>query len=421
MTPPTKKGGNKLDVVLKLAERCNLACPYCYYFFQENNPNAKRALIDEATITRLAEWLRQGAQDLGLEGLFIGLHGGEPLLLPKKRFDRYVGILRDHLEGVVDFAISIQTNGTLIDPEWIDIFEKNNIIVGISLDGPPALHNASRPDHKGRGSYDDTVRGLRLVQEAVAAGRMQPTGILCVANPEHNGEEVAHHIIHDLGVNSFNLLLPREGHDSPIWQNQEKWLHYFRGVIKVWREALGRGDDGNSRKVVIYMLSRMLAGMIDEKLAQENDWMQASRQNIITISSEGHIQLDDNIIALDERLCRTDQTIFDTELLEYVSGELWQELVQAVETTPRACSDCDWLRSCRSGYLYNRYSRKHGFLNASAACQTLDGLHQMLLPVATKAVGIEEVAKILGQRPEFQASNLATDGNKTLLGTPFRV
>nr|WP_279382542.1 radical SAM protein [Acanthopleuribacter pedis] len=403
-----------------MAERCNLACPYCYYFFQENNPNANRPLIDRETIVHLAQWLRRGAHDLALKNLFLGLHGGEPLLLPKKRFDEYVGILRQHLDDRVDLAISIQTNGTLIDAEWIDLFEKHRIIVGISLDGPEPLHDASRPDHKGRGSYQATVRGLRLVQEAVAAGRLPPTGILCVANPEHDGEAVARHIIEDLGIDSFNLLLPREGHDSPIWRDQQKWIAYFRGVMKAW-QASARDEQGRRRQVVIYLLSRMVSAMTNERRATENDWLQAGKQNIITISSEGHIQLDDNVIALDDRLCRTDQTIFDTELLEFVSGDLWQELVHAVQTVPTQCSVCDWLRSCRSGYLYNRYSKQNGFLNASAACETLDALHHMLLPLAAEMVGIEAVAEILGRRPDYQASNLALDGNRTLMGAPFDV
>ena len=142
---------NHLDVVFKLAERCNLACPYCYYFEQENNiSELSRALISEDTVIDTARFLRQGAIELGIGHIYLGLHGGEPTLLPKKRFDRLCAILRESLGDVTNLHLGMQTNGTLIDDDWIDLFAKHQVMVGVSIDGPKEAHDRFRPDRRGR-------------------------------------------------------------------------------------------------------------------------------------------------------------------------------------------------------------------------------------------------------------------------------
>ena len=198
MHDEARQRSNSLDVVLKVAERCNLACPYCYYFYQENDLHkTSPTLIPESTIRDTVAFLRQGVQELNIEHLYVGFHGGEPLLLPKKRFDALCRMMREGLSDVTNLHLGLQTNGTRVDAEWIEFFSQHKVMVGVSLDGPPHIHNAARPDHKGRGSYDAAVRGLRLLQEAAGQKRIPQTGILCVVNPEHNGEEVIRHFVEE--------------------------------------------------------------------------------------------------------------------------------------------------------------------------------------------------------------------------------
>ena len=66
-------------------------------------------------------------------------HGGEPLLMKKKDFERLAKKIYRHWG-----RNSIQTNGTLIDTEFIELFLKYNFSVGISLDGDTADLNMGR-------------------------------------------------------------------------------------------------------------------------------------------------------------------------------------------------------------------------------------------------------------------------------------
>lgn len=342
-----REWANRLDVVLKLAERCNLACPYCYYFFQENELHKQsRPLIPESTVRDVAAFLRRGVEELDIEHLYIGLHGGEPLLLPKKRFDVACRILREELADVTNVHLGLQTNGTLVDDEWIELFGKHQVMVGVSLDGPPHIHDAARPDRKGRGSYEATVRGLRLLQEAASEGRVPPTGVLCVANPDFSGEEVVRHFVEELGIRNLDLLLPREGYDSDVWKPQSKWINYFDEIIRYWQTT------PTAQLVTIYVLSEILTAMVSDASARRLDYKRANRHNIITITSEGHLGPDDNIMALDKSLYQAGTTIRNTSLAELLSTPMWQHFVHSVDTPPERCQRCEWYRTCRSGELF---------------------------------------------------------------------
>ena len=84
-------------------------------------------------------------------------------MLKKQRFDEMCTLFEDHLEGVVNLKFLIQTNAMLIDQEWVDIFVKHDIGVGVSLDGPMNINDENRIDHQGRGTYEITIAGWRLV------------------------------------------------------------------------------------------------------------------------------------------------------------------------------------------------------------------------------------------------------------------
>lgn len=69
----------------------------------------------------------------------VAIHGGEPLLMEFEDLERLSAKIHE-LYGLV----SIQTNGTLITPQIIELFKKYNFLVGISIDGDTAELNYGR-------------------------------------------------------------------------------------------------------------------------------------------------------------------------------------------------------------------------------------------------------------------------------------
>ena len=163
-----------LILILKTVERCNLNCKYCYFFNGGDESYKKHPpFISKSTIGDLIQFLKQGVEDLLLKHILVVFHGGEPLLQPIKQFEEICLMLLKELSPVVQLSFKVQTNATLISDEWIDIFSKYNVSVGISIDGPKEYNDVDRVDHKNRGSYDSVRQGIELLQQAVLSKKIE--------------------------------------------------------------------------------------------------------------------------------------------------------------------------------------------------------------------------------------------------------
>ena len=93
----------------------------------------------------------------------IIFHGGEPLLLPINFYKRCFSYIRDN-----DYPIEIclQTNGTLISKDLIELIKEYNVRLGISLDGPEYLHNITRKYKNGSGSFRKIFENITDLKKA---------------------------------------------------------------------------------------------------------------------------------------------------------------------------------------------------------------------------------------------------------------
>jgi radical SAM protein with 4Fe4S-binding SPASM domain len=123
-----------------LTESCNLACTYCY----EHQDDKK--LFNEDLAKQI---ITDSFQDPDFDELEIDFFGGEPFIGYK--------VMRQVCEFVWQgdwpkpFICFATTNGTLVHgpiKEWADA-NKDRLILGLSLDGTPEMHNRNRS-----GSFD---------------------------------------------------------------------------------------------------------------------------------------------------------------------------------------------------------------------------------------------------------------------------
>ena len=139
-------------LVLRLTERCNLRCRYCYAARDEEAPFDMDA---ETAIHAVELCCTEGGQ------LKIQFTGGEPLLK------------LDVMEAVHDFgrrtgrklSLSVQTNGTLLSPEVCRRLKAIRCGVGVSLDGVGEA-NALRCFPAGSSSFDAVAAGIRSLGSA---------------------------------------------------------------------------------------------------------------------------------------------------------------------------------------------------------------------------------------------------------------
>ena len=205
-----------MEVVLKIVERCNINCTYCYMFnmnYSESKLNSKNITLE--TAAEVADFVLQGAKELNINEIIFILHGGEPLYIEKSRFDKICSTISERfVDTEIEFSLSLQTNATLIDDDWIELFKKHEISVSVSLDGDEEANDMYRIDHKGRGTYQKALRGYELLKFHADQNTLAKAGILSVINPQASGKKVYQHLRQDLNLKHFNLLLPMDNHDS---------------------------------------------------------------------------------------------------------------------------------------------------------------------------------------------------------------
>jgi len=126
---------------------CNLDCRYCYYTMKpaELYPGVEKFLMTEEV---LESYVRQYLEAQPVQANF-GWQGGEPLLAGKAFFRKAVELQKTHGADGQLVANAMQTNGTLIDDEWAELFAEYKFLVGISIDGPPEWHDHFRRDRAG--------------------------------------------------------------------------------------------------------------------------------------------------------------------------------------------------------------------------------------------------------------------------------
>jgi uncharacterized protein len=155
--------------------RCNLRCSYCYYLEKSDiyGSNVPFVMDDKTLENCIKQFFTASSGDTVL----FTWHGGEPLLAGIDFYKKALSIQKKYLPQGKSFLNGIQTNGTLITKEWCEFFAANKFIVGMSIDGTEAFHNAMRYTFNKCGSFKKTLNGYKLLREY----GVNPE-ILCVVN-----------------------------------------------------------------------------------------------------------------------------------------------------------------------------------------------------------------------------------------------
>lgn len=136
---------------------CNIDCRYCYLPDRTN-----KAVIAEATLANL--FSQVFASGWVSDGFTVVWHAGEPMVLPVDFYRRAFRLIDGLKPADVGLTHSFQTNGTLIDDAWCEFFAEERVNVGVSVDGPQPLHDINRVTRSGRGTFERTIAGIRLLR-----------------------------------------------------------------------------------------------------------------------------------------------------------------------------------------------------------------------------------------------------------------
>lgn len=345
---------------------CNLDCSYCFFLSKEMlYPGSRFRMADGL----LETYLRQLLESQAGEEIDIAWQGGEPTLMGLDFFRRtaeYAGRLKKPHQRL---AYTIQTNGTRIDDEWAAFFKANHYLVGLSMDGPRALHDAYRVDKGGQGTFDSVLRGWEVLKRHGV-----DVNILCTvhaANADYP-VEVYRFFRDTLGAQFLQLIpivervtaemLPvanngwgEHGSDPrPLYVIQgnevtdrsvraDQWGRFLVGVFDEWI----RGDVG---QVYVQMFDAALASWVGVPPAM--CIFSETCGNALALEHNGDLYSCDHFVEPKYKLGNIQQV----HMLELITSDAQRQFGLAKrESLPRYCRECAVRFACHGECPKNRF------------------------------------------------------------------
>jgi uncharacterized protein len=150
-----------LSVMLKPSSSgCNMSCVYCFYRDEAaERKTPARGFMSEETLRNI---IRRTLPRTGRAITYL-FQGGEPTLRGLGFYQKAVELERRcNTRGVRVFN-SIQTNGYLIDENWCRFLGGSDFLVGLSVDGIRAVHDALRPGADSGPTYGRVLRAAEIM------------------------------------------------------------------------------------------------------------------------------------------------------------------------------------------------------------------------------------------------------------------
>jgi uncharacterized protein len=140
---------------------CNLDCSYCFYLEKEQlYPDTKHWMMRDDL---LESYIRQYIEAQPVDSVTFAWQGGEPTLLGAEFFEKVISIQKRYANGRA-IHNALQTNGILLNDPWGEFLARNNVLTGLSIDGPRHLHDFYRVDKGGQPTFDRVMRGLEVLK-----------------------------------------------------------------------------------------------------------------------------------------------------------------------------------------------------------------------------------------------------------------
>lgn len=347
--------------VVKVASRCNLNCSYCYmYNLADQTYRGQPAVMSPSVTAAMAQRIGAHAARHGIPSVHVILHGGEPLLIGRRRLASWISQIREGLQGLTIPYFSIQSNGTLIDEAWIELLADLSVMIGISVDGPKSFHDKYRVDHDGRGSFDDVVKAIRTLQ-AHPKGADVFSSVMAVVNTDISPKDLFS-FWQFLDVPGFDLSLPHANHAHPPPRGRMSYGEWMIEFFDLWFEQ-------NRPDRHVRYFENMLRMLFRYPVSTDN--IGGRPVGVVVIETDGGIEPTDAFKCCEEGITKLGANVLLNEFDDLYKIPLVRVLQHGASMLCQTCQQCELRDVCGGGYMPHRFSSAAGFDNPSVYCEDL--------------------------------------------------
>lgn len=330
---------------------CNLRCDYCFFLGKKAfYPGGTFHMDDEV----LDQYVRQLIESHETDDVNVAWQGGEPTLMGLGFFQRAMECIEKHRRPGMTFVHTIQTNGTLLDDQWGAFLKEHNFLVGISIDGPRALHDRYRKDAAGRPTFDRVMTGLGVLKEY----------------------GVDFNVL--TAVNRANADHPLEVYEFLRDEVGTTWIQFIPVVERINADGLTLRQEGSTvsdRSVGAAQFGRFLSAVFDTWVRRDvgnvfvqtfeatlRNWLGMGQSGMCTfnrtcgtglvLEHNGDLYCCDHFVEPDYLL----GNIRETHMLELVASSRQTAFGrQKQDALPLFCRECDVLFACHGECPKNRF------------------------------------------------------------------
>lgn len=367
------------QLVLQPTPFCNLACTYCYLPHRDDQTVMAAEVLEGAF-----RFVRD--TELAGDRLEIRWHAGEPLAVSTKFYEDAFAQARRLLDGRTTLHHTIQTNGVLLDSQWIDILQANNVTVGVSIDGPPVIHDTRRLTRRGGGTFQRVMYGIKCLQAAHFK-----FDVIAVITPEtlHHARAFMDFFesLEGMGQLGLNIEETEGTHVSKAFAEEN-----FDGRFREFVEDLMKWSQRTGVTVREFksMRSLILAGAGSSTRNTQNEPF-----SILSVASNGDIG------TFSPELLGMTHPIFGHFSIGNVlswthdgipSTETWPRLVADISAGTTLCrSGCEYFSLCGGGAPINKLYEKQTFTTMETHhCRlTVKAIADVVLSAMEREIGIE--------------------------------
>ena len=208
---------------------CNLDCSYCFYLEKENLYSHSSQLRMSHEI--LEEMIIQFCQQCS-NGATIGWQGGEPTLMGIDFFNKALE-LQNRFRGNKTINNTFQTNGILINQDWIRLFLKGNFLVGLSIDGPAEIHDYYRVNKSGANSH----KKVEECASSLLQAGVQVNALTCVTDQSAKEAKKTYQYLKSLGFSHLQFIpvVEKSGDQLAPWSvRPHDYGEFLIEIFELW-------------------------------------------------------------------------------------------------------------------------------------------------------------------------------------------
>ena len=343
-------------VVVQPTPFCNINCSYCYL-----PQRSVTSVMEQATIANL--FAKIFASGWTRDGLTVIWHAGEPLVVPIAFYETAFTAIEALRPASLQLRHSIQTNGMLITPAWCDLFKKWDVGVGVSIDGPKHLHDAHRVTRTGRGTFDSTLAGIRVLrQEKVPFHVISVLSQEGISAPQQMLDFYLSEGIDDI---CFNVEESEGDHVSDLFAGDDAQGGFKRFLNEFWQLSRRSGK---------IRFIREIDGMLPRVFRPDQSAMRNSQ-----VEAFGMLNVDclGNVSSFSPELLGLKNAAYD----DFIIGNINKQSLEEMRRSPsmsamsrdiaagvQACrNDCEYFSVCGGGAPVNKLAENGSFRSTRTA------------------------------------------------------